>query len=92
MEPHQVYLLLKLVKVFFSRAGNFFNKYNPLTRANFTKAGNIMRSGYGMATGPAAYGTAAALSGPAFIGGLAYLNRPTTVKELEFMKNMMPDK
>tara|TARA_R110000851_G_scaffold1322_2_gene4896 strand:- start:1818 stop:3062 length:1245 start_codon:yes stop_codon:yes gene_type:complete len=69
-----------------SRAGNFFNKYNPLTRANFTKAGNIMRSGYGMATGPAAYGTAAALSGPAFIGGLAYLNRPTTVKELEFMK------
>jgi len=69
-----------------SRAGNFFNKYNPLTRANFTKAGNIMRSGYGMATGPAAYGTAAALSGPAFVGGLAYLNKPTTVKELEFMK------
>ena len=69
-----------------SRAGNFLSRLNPLTRANFTKAGNIMRSGYGMATGPAAYGTAAALSGPAFVGGLAYLNKPTTVKELEFMK------
>jgi len=69
-----------------SRAGNFLSRLNPFTRGNFTKAGNIMRSGYGMATGPAAFGTSAALAGPAFVGGLAYLNRPTTVKELEFMK------
>ena len=69
-----------------SRAGNFLSRLNPFTRGNFTKAGNMMKSGYGMATGPAAAGTAAALSGPAFVGGLAYLNKPTTVKELEFMK------
>ena len=65
---------------------NAINKIKNIRLPSLSSLKNFGIRSLGAVTGSGVGGTVAALSGPAAVGGLAYLNKPDTIEELKYMK------